>query len=160
MSGQVVATLALKRRTLVERKALALLRGAEGAATLASGLRGRALKVPPTAAQARCFTELRRIAIRDGFSVLPPSAPYMGADELTVLAWLAAAQRVFAPDYAPEADPALRAAILRCAGLLDGMGLRLSTLTTCGAQSHDRTNRLSRTRRSRSEPRAVTMERA
>jgi hypothetical protein len=50
-----------------------------------------------------------------------------------LLAWLAEAQRIAGPDTAPDA-PELRAAILACAGLLDGLGLRLSPLTLFGAR--------------------------
>ncbi|BAV65360.1 hypothetical protein SCLO_1023200 [Sphingobium cloacae] len=133
----MVTTMALKRRSLVERKVLALLRGEEIAAQPNGKVRPSRTRAAagPTRAQARHFVELRGHAAYNGFTILPAGAPYIGVDELGLLAWLASAQRLHAPDPAPGADPVLRAAVLHCAGLLDEMGLRLSMLTTCGART-------------------------
>ena len=116
----MVTTLALRRRTLIERKALALLRGVEDAA--------------PAPAHARRLVRLRRLAVRGGFAILPPDAPYLGIDELRLLSWIAGAQRAHVSEPAPTADPALNAAISDCAGLFDDMAMRLSSLTLCGAR--------------------------
>jgi len=136
----MIATLALKRRTLVERKALALLRGTNIAPQRAGMVRPSRTRMAaaPTPAQAQHFTELRRLAARHGLAILSPASPYLGADELTLLAWLAGAQRVIGPGSAPApGDPAFAAALLRCADLLDAMGLRLSPLTLYAARTGD-----------------------
>lgn len=131
----MVTTLALKRRPFVERRALALVRGGGGERDIAqsqsSGRRRGAVVLPP--ALAHCFMELRGLALHHGFIILRPEAPFMGADEHRLLAWLASAQRVFDPCAQAHTEPAFRAAIMRCAGLLGDMGLRFSPLTLCGA---------------------------
>ncbi|WP_237829940.1 hypothetical protein [Sandaracinobacteroides sayramensis] len=118
-------SVALRRRSHVERKALALLRG--GTIGLSSGERS------PAAAQLRAFADLRRLAEHNGLVVRPVDSPWVGADELRLLAWLAEAQRVAGHRSAPD-DPALLIAIARCAGLLEGLRLRLTPLTLYGAR--------------------------
>jgi len=125
-----VATLALRRRTAAERKALAMLRG-ESFAVVAAGVPDRRRRRPassPTASHLRQFADLRLLAQRHGLTILPPASPYVGPDELRLLAWLAGAQRTIRPTSVFD-DPTLATAIVRCAGLLGGMGLRLSPPT-------------------------------
>ena len=108
--------------------------GARGAPLAVSGRsqRARDMRVPAPA-QLRRFVDLRRAAMACGFAIQSPAMPNVGTDELRLLAWLAEAQRVAGPSTMPDA-PELAAAILACAGLLDGMGLRLSPLTLYGAR--------------------------
>jgi len=123
--------LALRSRPLVERRTLMLLRGAP---LTASGQSRRIRDMPePTPAQVRRFAELRRAAEDYGLAIQPPERPYVGNDEVRLLAWLAEAQRIASPDTAPH-TPVLRTALVACAALLDGMGLRLSPLTLHGAR--------------------------
>ncbi len=135
----MVKTLALKRRTFVERKVLTLLRGA--CITAQSGgtvrLNRSRMASGPSPQQAQHFSELRRLAARSGYTILPPSTRYVGDDELRLLSWLAGAQRIAGTDPLPEDDPALAAALHLCAGLLDDMGLRLSPLTLYSSRFRD-----------------------
>lgn len=119
---------ALGRRTPVERRVLALLRGACG-----TDRPGR-MQAMPAPAQARAFAALRRHAQTAGFVLLSPGSPYMSLDELRLLAWLAGAQRVVGPCLPLRGGAAFRAVIARCAGALDDMGLHLSPLTLYSAR--------------------------
>jgi hypothetical protein len=122
---------ALRHRPHAERRVLMLLRGGLLTASLWSR---RINDMPePTPAQLRRFADLRRVALAYGLAIQPPERPYVGEDELRLLAWLAEAQRIAGPDTAPDA-PDLRAALAACAALLDGMGLRLTPLTLMGAR--------------------------
>lgn len=130
-------TLALSRRTYVERKVLSLLRGGDEGRPL---IRSRSYNGTTTCAESmteadRYFGDLRRHVARLGLRVQPPATPYVTEAELMVLSWLAQAQRVAGFSSAP-ADAALLSALAGCAGLLDGMGLRLSPLTLYGARFH------------------------
>lgn len=138
MSGPALA-LALRRRSFIERRVVALMRG--NALPPQPGRdsrprRGGAAGLP-TAAQVRCFAALRHHAMRHGFRVLDPAAPYMSPGELALLGWLAAAQRTSIREPVPADDPDFRAAIERGAAVLDDMGLRLSIFTLYGARLRD-----------------------
>ena len=104
----------LRRRPRVERRVLAMLRGEND----------RSRDDPLVAAVAR----LRHLARRKGLVIQDPGALYLGDDELTLLSWVAAAQRVAAAHLRP-ADRCLAAIIARCASLLEEAGLRLYPLT-------------------------------
>lgn len=123
--------LALRNRPHAERRALMWLRGDP----LTGASRTRAVReIPdPTPAQLRRFADLRRIAGDHGLAIQSPGMPYVGKDELRLLAWLAEGQRVAGPSTMPDA-PELAAAIVACAALMDGMNLRLSPLTLYGAR--------------------------
>jgi len=132
-----MTVLALRRRTHVERKVLALLRGEDTPPLPVKARRLRrdsVVSVAPSV-HARYFTELRRLAVEHGLAVQPSATPFVNMDELRLLAGLAEAQRI-ASSGAGFDDPALAMAVARCAGLLDGMGLRLSPLTLYGAKLH------------------------
>ncbi|MPS68674.1 hypothetical protein ACLIMP_17440 [Novosphingobium aerophilum] len=101
----------LRRRPRVERRVLSLLRGEE---TLAE--------------HAACFVRLRTLATRRALTVLQPGTLYLGDDELTLLGWIAAAQRQVSRRFRPD-DRCLAASIERCAGILDEAGLHLHPLT-------------------------------
>lgn len=131
----MVSTLSLRRRTHVERRALALLRGEDMRRSPTGTIRPRRARAAsaPTPAHQRHFIELRKLAVLRGVVVLAPHTPYIGAGELRLLSWLAQAQRVAGPTTIPD-DPLFFTAITRCAGLLDGLELRLSPLTLYGAR--------------------------
>ena len=112
-------TLPLHRRTRVERRILAILRG------------GGDIRVSPD--QADAFAGLRRCAAANHLVIAPPDAPYVGVDELKIMSWLADAQRRVSKVGGP-ADAALAQIVRRCAGLLNGMGLRLSPLVLYNGQ--------------------------
>jgi hypothetical protein len=123
--------LALRNRPDRERRVLFLLRGA--APDMAPRSRRHRDDPAPRAEHLRCFAHLRRVAGEHGLAVQPPDLLYVHVDELRLLSWLAEAQRVAGFATMPR-EPELRAAILRCAGLLDGMGMRLAPLTLYGAR--------------------------
>jgi hypothetical protein len=104
----------LRRRPRIEQRVLALLRGGE----VLEERQGR----PDT------FRRLRQIAGRKGYVILSASAGYLGDDELTLLGWIAAAQRTTA-SHLQRADRCLLAALQRCAVVLEEEGLRLRPLT-------------------------------
>ncbi len=104
----------LHRRPRIERRVLAILRGAD--------------LVDGDAEKSNAFRRLRHIAARKDMEILSPQTRYLGDDELTLLAWLAAAQRINAADMLP-ADRCLFAVIARCARLLEEADLKLYPLT-------------------------------
>lgn len=133
------STLALRRRTHVERKVLSLLRGGDAARPQLQRRprdKTRIGLAPPTLTN-RCFSDLRHHAGRQGLRVQPPLIPYVSEAEIILLSWLAEAQRVAGPGSAPD-DANLMAALADCAGLLNAIGLRLSPLTLYGARFHSR----------------------
>ncbi|WP_334185855.1 hypothetical protein [Novosphingobium sp.] len=109
-------TRTLNRRPRVERQVLALLRGREGhcAADDDPGW---------------CFAELRDLARQEGLKIMPPETAFLSSGELTLLSWLARAQRSHAPGCRPPDHPRLAAAIEACARILSRMNLRLYPLT-------------------------------
>lgn len=121
--------ISLRTRPHAERRVLVLLRGG----TLTRQPRpGRSNEVPvPSAAQLRRFADLRHAAKEAGLIILAPETVYIGIGELHLLSWLAEAQRVIGLHSAP-ASPQLITALNACAGLLDGLGIRLSPLTLYG----------------------------
>lgn len=104
----------LRRRPRIEQRVLAILRGGEI-------LELRAGRPDP-------FNRLRQIAERKGYVILSIGAGYLGDDELTLLGWIAAAQRTTAT-HLQSPDRCLRAALRRCAIALEEEGLRLRPLT-------------------------------
>lgn len=123
--------LALRNRPHAERRALMLLRG-ETLAVVGRSRRTRTELIPNTEQLCR-FADLRRAAGEYGLAIQSPAMPYVGKDELRMLAWLAEGQRIASPSTMPDA-PKLAAAIVTCAALLDRMSLRLSPLTLYGAR--------------------------
>ena len=105
---------ALRRRPRVERRLLAMLRDENDPA----------VDDPLIAA----FVRLRHLARRKGLVIRRPDVLYLGDDELTLLSWIAAAQRIAVAHLRPT-DRCLAAIITRCAALLEGAGFRLYPLT-------------------------------
>lgn len=103
-------TMAVRRRSLAERRVLALLRG--------NG----------EAPQGSRFSKLRGSAVACSLTIHPPDAPYLSGDELLLLGWLAQAQRIANASIAMPDDPALAAAIAlrrrRAARRVQPSGLR------------------------------------
>ena len=132
-----MTVLALRRRTHVERKVLLMLRDTGAALPSPTPRRSRRTEpqkpAPLAPAQSRYFSDLRQEAARQGLTVQPFETPYISQAELTLLSWLAEAQRITVPSTAPG-DAGLTAALAGCAGLLDGLGLRLSPLSLYGAR--------------------------
>jgi hypothetical protein len=104
----------LRRRPRIEQRVLGILRGG-GVLEARSGL-------------ADPFRRLRQAAERQGLAILPLETRYLGDDELTLLGWIAAAQRSKAGELRP-ADRCLHAIVCRCARMLEEEGLRLYPLT-------------------------------
>lgn len=134
MSGPF-ALVALRRRSSLERRVIAMLRGEEPPRQHArDGAAIPELTRQGAKSQGLFFAELRRVAARHGLAVQPPGARILSDGELTLLAWLAQEQRVTSQGRAIPADPLLIAAVARCAGMLDAMGLHLSPHTLYGAR--------------------------
>lgn len=109
-----MTTLALRRRSRMERRVLAILRG-EDVNVLSPE-------------QVLRFNRLRRLAERNGLAIAPSGTPHVNESELRLISWLAEAQRVI-PIGAPPPNPCLAAVIQRCAEVLKDKKLRLSPLT-------------------------------
>lgn len=105
---------ALRRRPRVERRVLAMLRDENDPAV--------------DDLLVAAFVSLRHLARRQGLQIQHPDALYLGDDELTLLSWIAAAQRIAAVHLRPV-DRYLAAIITRCASLLEEAGIRLYPLT-------------------------------
>lgn len=104
----------LRRRPRIERRVLALLRGETD--PLLDGH------------DVNAFVRLRHLARRKGLVIHEAEVPYLGDDELTLLSWLAASQRIAATHLRP-ADRCLAAIITRCGIALQQAGLMLYPLT-------------------------------
>ncbi len=129
------APVALRRRSSLERRVLAMLRGED---MQRQHVREGGSSPEPTRQAAKSqglyFAELRRVAARHGLAVQYPGTRFVSEGELTMLGWLAQEQRVTSQGRTIPADPALIAAVARCAGMLDAMGLHLSPNTLYGAR--------------------------
>ncbi|WP_395396591.1 hypothetical protein WBP07_28355 [Novosphingobium sp. BL-8A] len=97
----------ISRRPRVERQVIALLRGED-----------------TTLIKPRCLVQLRHLADSRGITVLPPGANYLSNSELTLLAWIAAAQRTAYRALFPP-DPIIASLVERCALRLCKDGLLL-----------------------------------
>src|SRR3546814_9697595 len=76
-----LSRLALRRRSLAEQKAIRMIRGE------------RSRREGDPAAYASQFKRLRTLAAKNGLAIRVPGAPYLGEDEMRILAWLAHTQR-------------------------------------------------------------------
>lgn len=108
------ATLLLNRRTRVERRVLAMVRGEYG----------ETMRVD----HAESFAQLKAVMSSQGLNISAIGTPYLSPDELALLTWIADAQRVASTRRMPE-DQAMVASIRRCARTLLDMRLRLSALS-------------------------------
>ncbi|MFT3967242.1 MAG: hypothetical protein QM690_15305 [Sphingobium sp.] len=115
MTGSVTR-LALRRRASAEQRAIRMIRGGDA---------GDGDAMPVHAVQ---FGRLRALAIKNGLAVQPPASPFVSGDELSLLAWLAQAQRVAGYGEIFHPDAALTLTIAHCAGTLDAIGIRLPPL--------------------------------
>lgn len=136
-------TMAVRRRSGMERRVLLLIRsGGEESGRLVSTTRAGRDRLPtPSLQRTDCFAELRDAAKTARLAIQPIASPYMSNDELLLLGWLAQAQRVAMPTIDMPRDPALKLAVVRCAGLLDAGGFRLSPFTIYAARSNGKGGR-------------------
>jgi hypothetical protein len=74
------------------------------------------------------FHRLLEIATRIGFDIISPGSAYISESELTLLCWIAVAQRMAGPIYGPDSR-CLAEVVLRCANALDSVFLRLPPIT-------------------------------
>lgn len=109
-----ITTLPLHRRTRVERKILSILRGEE--------------QFPVADGERDPFLTLRALAPAHNLSIQPSGMPYVSQSELTLLALIAAAQRLDGL-AATRLNPEMEAAIKDCAASLSANRLHLSPLT-------------------------------
>lgn len=109
-----ITTLPLHRRTRVERRVLSILRGEERF-QIADG-------------EQDPFLTLRALAPAHNLSIRPSSMPYVSQSELTLLALIAAAQRLEGL-AATRLNPEMETAINKCAASLSVNRLHLSPLT-------------------------------
>ncbi|BBD03104.1 MULTISPECIES: hypothetical protein [Sphingobium] len=107
-------TLPLHRRTRVERRVLAFIRGEWSS--------------HPDPRAVRCFAILHRLAERRGLGIQPPGTSYVSEGELALLSWIASSQRTSATRQ-PANDWRLAVVTARCGQWLNRMRLRLSPLT-------------------------------
>ena len=126
--------IALRRRPALERRDLAMLRGDEQHFHADEDARASEPSRQAAKSQALFFAELRRVAARHGITVLPPGSRLVGEGEMLLLTWLAQEQRITSHGRAIPADPLLIAAVARCAGLLDALGIHLGPNTLYGAR--------------------------
>lgn len=109
----IVSTMPIRRRARAERTVLAHLRGDARRST-------RELEVR--------FRRLRQIAARAGLEIMPTGTAYVSQSELTLLSWIAEAQRVAGPFSVPD-NRCLAEIVRRCAEALSTASLRLPPLT-------------------------------
>lgn len=126
----IAAPLPVRRRNSVERKVLDMMRGDDAAADDFQCARGS--KASPTPPHQIYSGKLRRIAQRRGLVIRPSRSPYLNYYKMLILSWLAGGQRVASDSRFPD-DLTLNGAIARCAGMLEGIRLKLSSLTLYGA---------------------------
>lgn len=108
--------MALRRRTFAEQRVIRMLRG------------------DPTDDRAQFvyeqqFRRLRDLAGRGGLRVNAPGTAWLASDELTLLSWLAQAQRVAGYTRPFHVDGVLTLTVVHCAGTLNALGVQLPPLT-------------------------------
>ncbi|WP_337187294.1 hypothetical protein [Phenylobacterium sp.] len=121
----------VQRRNVYERKALCLLRG-EPVAFDARGpaIRTHARRRPPLDDYCKVhFACLREFARRNGLEVEAVGSKYVSTGELTVLRWLAEAQRRSGLRTCDLGDLGLKTSLLHCAELLKDLGMPLPVQT-------------------------------
>ncbi|MGE4432190.1 MAG: hypothetical protein AB7E05_15780 [Sphingobium sp.] len=87
---------------------------------------------PPPEERQSCilpFTQLRKLAQENALQIQPPGSPYVGPDELQLLAWVARAQRYKTYNENFHHDERLTRSIFLCAGILTGLGISLPPVT-------------------------------
>lgn len=75
------------------------------------------------------FAQLRKLALENALQIQPPGSPYVGPDELQLLAWVARAQRYKTYNEIFHRDERLTRSIFLCAGILTGLGINLPPVT-------------------------------
>ncbi|RJG55897.1 hypothetical protein D0Z70_07650 [Sphingobium terrigena] len=117
----------LRRRSLVEQRVIHLIRG--------EAEEGR------DAMPAMQFARLRDLATRNVLVIHRPGTPYLSPGELTLLGWLALAQRIASYRQSFHPDPSLTMTVVHCAGTLDALGVRLhlspSPIASCTGQAEN-----------------------
>lgn len=113
--------LTLRKRNIVERKALRLLRG--------DFSRAAGTELASQQDVAALFGDLLARAGDSGMRIQPVEAACLTADELLILRWLAEAQRETGLRTFRPADAALLRAINRCADLLKMLDVQLPSRT-------------------------------
>ena len=107
--------MALKRRSFIEQRVIRMLRGDQ--------TDDQALFLYEAQ-----FGRLRDLAHRAGMRVNVPGATWLGRDELSLLAWLAQAQRVLSYTKSFHRDAMLTLTVVHCAGTLNALGIQLPLL--------------------------------
>ncbi|MFT3966311.1 MAG: hypothetical protein QM690_10555 [Sphingobium sp.] len=115
--------MALRRRSIMEQRVVRLIRGE----------RPDAMPSVP----AMQFGRLRDLAVRNALVIHPPGTPFLSVNELTLLGWLALAQRVAGYRRQFHPDAMLTMTVVHCAGTLDALGIHLPPLTFCGVGRTD-----------------------
>ncbi|MFT3964505.1 MAG: hypothetical protein QM690_01300 [Sphingobium sp.] len=118
MAGQP-SPMPVRRRPLAERRVLDYLRRDYCPSD-------NDMEVPPHALP---FYQLRKLALNGALHIHPAGAPYVGEDELRLLAWIARAQRYRGVDDDGYPDGRLTRSIFHCAGILTGIGILLPAVT-------------------------------
>ena len=108
--------MALKRRSSTEQRVIRMLRGDQ--------TDDQALFL-----YEEQFGRLRDLAHRAGMRVNVPGTTWLGRDELSLLAWLAQAQRVLGYTKSFHRNATLTLTVVHCAGTLNALGIQLPPLT-------------------------------
>ena len=92
-------------------------------------------RIAPADGQQELFLTLRALACANSLSIQPAGAPYVSEGELTLLAWIAAAQRMDGL-ATTKLNPDMAGVIRLCAEQLSAHHLQLSPLTLyCGSSN-------------------------
>ncbi|GEM_PF-1367315 len=123
------AHLSFRRRNVYERKVLRMLRGGM-ADVIRDEAEGSGAAGPGDAdCREAKFERLRMISHLHGLKITDLDAPFVTADELTILRWLAESQRLIGLRSCGIQDPGLRRSLKLCADMMKDAGVVLPNQT-------------------------------
>lgn len=122
--------IAFSRRSLNEKKILRVIRGLAGSGDDQYAARVELGRFGASTVQAEDFVRLVDTAVARDLEIRGCAAPFIAADELRLIGWLASAQRHAPPASMLCPDPAIGQAIDKAARLLNDLGIRMP-LPTC-----------------------------
>lgn len=120
----MIEALALRRRTRMERAAIALLRGAPAPQQQDGGPDGARSQISIMRCKAT-FSALRRRARAAGMIIRQINAQFVSEDELLILGWVAEKQRNCTVLPLPRPDSPMLDAVGKCAASLQVLGVRV-----------------------------------
>lgn len=120
----MIEALALRRRTRMERVAIALLRGAHAPQQQDGGPDSARSQISIMRCNA-AFSALRRRARAAGMIIRHINAQFVSEDELLILGWVAEKQRNCTVLPLPHPDSVMLDAVGKCAASLKVLGVRV-----------------------------------